>query len=163
MLAITAGRSVNFLREEDKKSILLSHGVANLLFLMTMAFCQIFTKVFSEWHLFYGMSFVALTAINAFLGCDVPNMLKSAKFQFRNIFSTKGDWFYSPAWFRWFNWIILSYFYNITLMMECFYVIRNTSTLFDFWFFLTKFTFFIPNSIFGIIFIPVKLPFFDQF
>ncbi|XP_052059202.1 uncharacterized protein LOC127699854 [Mytilus californianus] len=91
MLAITAGRSVNFLREEDKKSILLSHGVANLLFLMTMAFCQIFTKVFSEWHLFYGMSFVALTAINAFLGCDVPNMLKSAKFQIRNIFSTKGD------------------------------------------------------------------------
>lgn len=63
----------------------------NILFLMTMAFCQMFTKVFSEWHLYYGMSFVTVTAINAFMGCDLINMVKLARLELKGFFSNKDD------------------------------------------------------------------------
>ena len=56
-----------------------------------MAFCQMFTKVFSEWHLYYGMSFVTVTAINAFMGCDLINMVKLARLELKGFFSNKDD------------------------------------------------------------------------
>lgn len=90
-IALLSGRCVNFLREEDKKSVLLSHAFASTFFLLTMSFCQIFTKVFSQWHLYYGMSFVALTAVNALLASDVPNMMKLAKIELRKLVTKTED------------------------------------------------------------------------
>lgn len=56
-----------------------------------MVFCQIFTKVFSQWHLYYGMSFVALTAVNALLASDIPNMMKLAKIELRKLITKTED------------------------------------------------------------------------
>lgn len=70
---------------------------ASTFFLLTMAFCQIFTKVFSQWHLYYGMSFVALTAVNALLASDIPNMMKLAKIELRKLITKTEDWMISAG------------------------------------------------------------------
>ena len=70
---------------------------ASTFFLLTMAFCQIFTKVFSQWHLYYGMSFVALTAVNALLASDIPNMMKLAKIELRKLITKTEDWMTSAG------------------------------------------------------------------
>ncbi|XP_062584254.1 uncharacterized protein LOC134246016 [Saccostrea cucullata] len=77
-LAISSGRANNSHNEEDKKSLLLGHGLANGLFFLTMLLCQLFSDIFSQWHI-YGMLIVLLAAVNDFVGCEIKTMVQNFK------------------------------------------------------------------------------------
>ncbi|XP_048774876.2 uncharacterized protein LOC125679602 [Ostrea edulis] len=86
-LGITSGRANNCHSERDKQSILLSHGLANGLFFLTMLLCQVFSTMFSQWHI-YGMAVVFLVAVNDFVGSDAYAKIQDLK---RRFGSTKED------------------------------------------------------------------------
>lgn len=90
-LAITSGRASNFLREDDKKSVLLSHVLATFLLLVTMALCQILTTTFTYWHLTFGITTVFFTFVNALLGCEPKNLANCARQQLTKLIPMKQD------------------------------------------------------------------------
>ncbi|XP_061188341.1 uncharacterized protein LOC133196463 [Saccostrea echinata] len=86
-LGMSSGRANNCHHEEDKKSVLLGHGLANGLFFLTMLLCQLFSDIFSQWHV-YGMCIVLLAAVNDFVGCEINAMVQNFK---RELSSTKEE------------------------------------------------------------------------
>lgn len=82
-LGVTSGRANNCHTEDDKKSVLLSHGLANGVFFLTMLLCQIFSNVFSQWHM-YGIGVVLLVALNDLVGSEAPTILRNFLQRFKS-------------------------------------------------------------------------------
>ncbi|OWF49914.1 uncharacterized protein LOC110451071 [Mizuhopecten yessoensis] len=90
-LAFMSGRASNFLREDDKKAVLLSHALACVLLLVTMGLNQILTTSFTVWHAAFGMTTVFLTLVNAILGSDPKQLARNAKQQLSKLVPVKQD------------------------------------------------------------------------
>ncbi|XP_022323620.1 uncharacterized protein LOC111124750 [Crassostrea virginica] len=82
-LGITSGRANNCHTEDDKKSVLLSHGLANGVFFLTMLLCQVFSNVFSQWHI-YGICVVLLVTLNDLMGSEAFGILKDFLKRFKS-------------------------------------------------------------------------------
>ncbi|XP_060069743.1 uncharacterized protein LOC132549795 [Ylistrum balloti] len=90
-LAFMSGRASNFLREDDKKAVLLSHALACVLLLITMGLNQILTTSFTIWHVAFGMTTVFLTLANALLGSDPKQLAKTARQQLGKLVPVKQE------------------------------------------------------------------------
>lgn len=56
---------------------------ANGVFFLTMLLCQIFSSVFSQWHM-YGIGVVLLVALNDLVGSDAPVILRNFLQRFKS-------------------------------------------------------------------------------
>lgn len=90
-LAIMSGRASNFLMEDDKKAVLLSHGLGCLLLLITMGLNQILTSTFTVWHIAFGMATVFITLMIDVLGSDPKQLVKCARQQLSKLVPVKQD------------------------------------------------------------------------
>lgn len=56
---------------------------ANGVFFLTMLLCQIFSNVFSQWHM-YGIGVVLLVALNDLVGSEAPTILRNFLQRFKS-------------------------------------------------------------------------------
>ncbi|XP_069122298.1 uncharacterized protein [Argopecten irradians] len=90
-LAIMSGRASNFLMEDDKKAVLLSHGLGCLLLLITMGLNQILTSTFTVWQIAFGMATVFITLMIDVLGSDPKQLVKCARQRLSKLVPVKQD------------------------------------------------------------------------